>query len=113
MKLRQELEKLTGKTLTTLYREKRFDVLAVNQNHILLFIHATEKERKIRWQEIEPARELLQRQKQLTRIEIRDNFSVANPAYVAALLAELPGVTHGLAAHSPDTREIITLYYGR
>ena len=113
MNLKQEVEKLIGETLTTLYKDKRFDVLAVSPNQILLSIHATEKERKVRWQEIEPAWELLQRQKQLTRIEIRDNFTVANPAYVAALLAELPGVTHGLVAHPPDTREIITLYYGR
>lgn len=113
MNLRYEVEKLTGKTLATLYKQKRFDVLAVRSTQILLFIQATEKERKVRWQEIEPAWKLLQRQGQLTRVEIRDNFTVANPAYVAALLAALPGVSHRLVAHSPNQRKIITLYYGR
>lgn len=101
MNLRQELEKLTGKTLATLDRHKRFDVLSVTPKQIMLYIHATSKERKVRWEEIEPAWELLQREGQLTRITIRDQFSEANPAYVAALLAALPSVTHRNTPPSP------------
>ncbi len=110
MNLRHELKKLTGKTLTTLYKQKRFDVLEVNFKQILLFIQATGKERKVRWEEIEPAWKMLQRQGELTRISIRDNITVVNPAYVVALLAALPGVTHRLVAHPPNQRRIITLY---
>ena len=113
MNLRHELEKLTGKTLATLDRQKRFDVLSVMPKQIMLYIQATGKERKMHWREIEPAWELLQREGQLTRITIRDRFSEANPAYVAALLASLPGVTHRQVAHSPRGREVITLYCGR
>lgn len=113
MILRQELQKLTGKTLATLDQHKRFDVLAVSPHQILLYIQATDKERKVRWEEIEPAWERLRSQGQLTRVEIREQFSERNPAYVAALLAALPGVAHRLAAHPTNRREIITLYYGR
>lgn len=113
MNLHQEFEKLTGKTLATLDRHKRFDVLGVGPKHILLFLQSSQKERKIRWGEIEPAWALLQRQGQLTRVAIHANFSQSNPAYVAALLAALPGVYHRLAAHPPDKRQVITLYYGR
>lgn len=113
MNLRQELQKLTGKTVATLDQNKRFDVIAVKPNQILLYIQSTDKERKIQWEEIEPAWEMLQQQGQLTRVAIRDNFSERNPAYVAALLAALPGVTHRLVAHPPHHRAIITLYYGR
>ena len=113
MNLRQELEKLTGKTLATLDRQKRFEVFAVSPKHILLFIQASQKERKINWEEIEPAWALLQRQGQLTRVAIHANFAERNPAYVAALLAALPAVSHRLAAHPPNQRRIITLYYGR
>lgn len=113
MNLQQEFEKLIGKTLATLDRHKRFDVLSVGPKQILLFLHSSQKERKIRWEEIEPAWALLQRQDQLTRAAIQDNFSQRNPAYVAALLATLPGVSNRLAAHPPDKRQVITLYYGR
>jgi len=113
MNLQAELENLTGKSLTTLSRQMSFDLLAVTPTHLLLFIQSSGKERKLRWKEIESAWQMLQRESQLTRVDIRDNFSQANPAYVAALLAALPGVTHRLAAHPPDTRNIITLYYGQ
>lgn len=113
MNLRQELEKLTGETLATLDKHKHFDVLAVGSKQILLFLHSSQKKRKVRWEEIEPAWALLQREGQLTRVSIHANFSERNPAYVAALLSALPGVSHRLAAHPPNTRKIITLYYGR
>jgi len=113
MNLRQELANLNGKTLATLDRQKRFDVLAVGPKQIFLFLHSSQKERKIRWEEIEPAWALLQRQGQLTRVAINANFSPRNPAYVAALLATLPGVSHRLVTHPPDKRQVITLYYGR
>ena len=113
MNLQHELEKLSGKTLATLDRQKRFDVLSVTPKQIMLYIHATGKERKMHWQEIEPAWEWLQRQGHLTRVDIRESFSERNPAYVAALLAALPGVTHRNVAHPPGKRAIITLYLDR
>lgn len=113
MNLRHELEKLIGKTLTTLHQQRRFDVLTITPGQILLFIQATGKERKVHWEEIEPVWALLHRQGKLTRVDIHANFSERNPAYVAAFLAALPDVTHRLAAHPPNQRRIITLYYGR
>lgn len=77
MNLEQTLQHLTGKTLVTLDKHKRFDVLVVGPKQILLFLHSSQKERKVRWEEIEPAWALLQRPGQLTRVAIHANFQNA------------------------------------
>lgn len=87
-----EIKHLEGKTLRTLDRRKPFDVVGVTGNVVLVMPHETGKERPIPWESIENAYRRLVATGQLTRSDIRADFSEFNPAYVAAILAELPGV---------------------
>ena len=97
MDLAVELKKLQGKRLTTLYQKKPFEITQVSNNQIILKT-STESQRPIPLKEISRAWNHLQRHKKLTRSEVRDlGFSEFNPAYVVAILASLPGVTHSLA----------------
>jgi ATP adenylyltransferase len=85
---------LCGQTLLTLDQGQPFDVVAATEQSLIIRMHATGKERRIRRAEIEEAAKHLFSKKEITRAEIRDKYSEANPAYVAALLAALDGVQH-------------------
>jgi hypothetical protein len=94
MNIRAEIEKLEGTTLSTLDQSKPFDILEVSNQDIIIRPHETAKERKIRRNEVEDAFRRLVAIGELTRSEIREEFSNFNPAYVAAILAELPDVKY-------------------
>ena len=94
MNIWDELGKLEGKTLSTLDQRKPFDVLEVSAQGMIIRPHETDTERKIRRHEIEDAYRRLTAIGELTRSEIREEFSKFNPAYVAAILAELPNVKY-------------------
>lgn len=94
MNIWAEITKLAGRTLSTLDRDKPFDILEISDQALIIRPHETDKERKIRRIEIEDAYRRLAAIGELTRSEIRDEFSNFNPAYVAAILAELPNVNH-------------------
>jgi hypothetical protein len=94
MNIWEELEKLEGKTLSTLDQHKPFDVLDVSDREMMIRPHETNTARKIRRHEIENAYRRLAAVGELTRSEIREEFSNFNPAYVAAILAELPNVKY-------------------
>jgi hypothetical protein len=89
-----EIEKLQGKTLKTLAQNKPFDVVLVGQHTVIVRPHARGLERSIRREVIESAFSELALRGELARVEIRDRYTNFNPAYVAAILAALPGVTH-------------------
>jgi hypothetical protein len=96
MDLAVELRKLQGKRLTTLYQNKPFEITQVSTNQIILKT-STESQRPIPLKEIARAWNHLEKKKKLTRSEVRDlGYSEFNPAYVVAILASLPGVTHSL-----------------
>lgn len=97
------VENLKGKTLFTLAYKKAFEIIEINNNEVNILVHSTNKERKILKKNIDNAAKYLFSNKTITRIYIRDNFSEANPAYIAAILASLPDVTH--------KNKPITLYY--
>lgn len=85
---------LAGRTLSTLDQKKPFTITAVTVDKVIMTPHTTDIERAISRDEIDGAwLELLQRG-EITRQEIQDNHSGWNPAYVAAILAEMPGVTY-------------------
>ena len=96
MDLVVELKKLQGKRLTTLYQNKPFEIIQVSISQIILKT-STESQRPIPLKEISRAWSHLEKHKKLTRSEVRDlGYSEFNPAYVVAILASFPGVTHSL-----------------
>ena len=94
MNIWEEIKKLNGKTWKTLAHNKPFDVLDVTDHAVLICPQETRTERPISRDEIENAFGHLISAGQTTRTEIREKFSEYNPAYVAAILAELPDVEH-------------------
>ena len=96
MDLVVELKKLQGKRLSTLYQNKPFEITQVSNNQIILKT-STESQRPIPLKELTRSWNHLEKHKELTRSEVRDlRYSEFNPAYVVAILASLPGVTHSL-----------------
>jgi hypothetical protein len=89
-----EIEKLAGQTLVTLDQRKPFDIVEVTDHAVVVRPHKTGIERKIQRDNIEDAFKKLIAIGKLTRSEIREEFSNFNPAYVAAILAQLPNVKH-------------------
>jgi YgiT-type zinc finger domain-containing protein len=83
---------LVGETCPTLKHGHKFQVLKKGSNHIELMICSTGKPRRIARHEVEEAWQHLIGTGSLTRKEIMQQFSSRNPAYVAALLARMPGV---------------------
>ena len=99
-----ELKKLAGQTLHTLSRHQPFDVVSVDAYEVEIYVRSSGKKRRVPMTEIEPAWRDLRRRGELTRAEIEEHWSPRNPAYVAAMLAALPGVTY-------VSKPIIRLYY--
>jgi hypothetical protein len=96
MDLNIELKKLQGKRLTTLYQNKPFEITQVSSNQIILKT-STEPQRPIPLKEISRAWTHLEKHKQLTQSQIKNlGYSENNPAYVVAILASIPGVSHSL-----------------
>lgn len=96
MSIWNEIEKLIGQTLVTLDQHKPFDIVGVTERDMVVRPHKNEIERRISRGEIENAFKRFSSTGQLTRSDIREGFSNFNPAYVAAILAKLPGVSHSL-----------------
>jgi hypothetical protein len=94
MEIWDDLKALEGKTLSTLDQNKKFDMTSVSNEIILIHIHSTKKKRSIRSKEITSAWEKLKIERTLSRSQIEQEFAPRNPAYVVAILANLPGVRH-------------------
>jgi hypothetical protein len=90
-----QIRALEGKSLRTLDRHKPFEVVAVTEKQVALKV-STGKVRPVRREEIEGAFRGLILTGEISRSEIRKRHSQWNPAYVAAILAELDGVTYQL-----------------
>ena len=96
MNLSIELRKLQGMSLLTLDQKKPFEITKVSDEWLVLNT-STESQRTLPMKEIELAWNHLELHKELTRSEVRDlGYSNFNPAYVVAILANLPGVTHSV-----------------
>jgi hypothetical protein len=92
MDLWSEVKKLEGVTLRTLDHGKRFEVLAVTRQNVVVKLSATLKERPIQWAEIQGAYRELCALGRVTRNRIEEAHSPRNPVYVAAILAQFPDV---------------------
>ena len=91
-----EIRNLKGRTLKTLNRHKPFQVVEVTEHAITVLPLETGKERPIQRAGIENAFRHLVATGELTRAEIEKEYSPRNIAYVAAMLAEFPGVKYAL-----------------
>jgi hypothetical protein len=98
-----QIQALEGKTLHTLDRRKPFEIVMVAEKQVVLKV-STGKIRTVRRSEIEGAFCELTLRGTLSRSGIHERHSPYNPAYVAAILAELEGVTYRLRP--------IRLFYG-
>lgn len=83
---------LAGRSLATLDRRKPFTVKTVSESAVTILVGSTGRERRIARAEIEPAWVELQQHGTLTRGDVRERFAQYNPAYVAAILGQMPGV---------------------
>jgi hypothetical protein len=89
-----EVSNLNGKTLKTLDKGREFDILDISKNYLFIKIHSTGKERKIERRMIESAYRELALRGEISRADIEKRHAPRHPAYVAAILAETPGVTY-------------------
>ena len=93
MNLLAELRKLKGKTLQTLDRKSPFEIIEVTGDGVQICT-STGNERLVPWRSLEQAYAHLEKHGRLTRKQIGElGYSEYNRAYVAALLANLPGIT--------------------
>lgn len=96
MRIWEHIQELEGQELATLDQERPFIVRAVNEDSLTIYLLSSKKEREIGRSEIEGPFNDLWLEKKLTLEGIRDMHSRANSAYIAALLARVPGVKHSL-----------------
>jgi hypothetical protein len=89
-----QIDYLGGQTLKTLEQHKPFEVMEVTASDIQIYIYSTLKKHRIKRVEIEGAWQELQEEGAITSSDIKNRYSKNSPAYIAAILASLPGVTH-------------------
>lgn len=91
-----EIEKRCGQTLRTLARHRTFELVAVGPKGLEIRIARSNKARTIPRRELEAAYEALARAGRISGGEIRQMCAGYNPAYIAAVLAQMPEVTFTL-----------------
>lgn len=91
-----EIEKRCGQTLRTLARHRSFELVAVGSKGLEIRVARSGKTRTIPRKELEAAYEALARAGRISAGEIRQMCSEYNPAYIAAVLAQMPEVTFTL-----------------
>ena len=89
-----QVQRLRGKALHTLARHYPFEVLSVEDRFVLLR-PSTGKERTVGRQEIEGAFEELRERGEIDLKAIERRHSARSISYVAAILAQVAGVTAG------------------
>ncbi len=98
----QNISNLLGRELKTLRYGHPFEVSEVEQAQVILLPVVSGKPRTIKRDTLEEAFCALLDRRELTGMEIADEFSPYNSVYIAALLASLPDV----AVSSRPTRLI-------
>lgn len=89
---------MDGRELRTLAHGRPFGVVDVRGDRIVLSPAVSGKQRTIKRRTLEHAFGALIDRRELTSLEIADEFSPYNAVYVAALLAALPDVA---VSHRP------------
>jgi hypothetical protein len=87
-----KISRLDGRELKTLARGRSFEVLAVEGDQVALSPVASGKTRTIPRVTLEGAFNALLDRRELTTLEIAEEFSAYHAVYVTALLAALPDV---------------------
>jgi hypothetical protein len=90
------IKSLEEQELHTLDENKPFQIKHVRENSIEI-ITSTGEPRSVRRKEIENAWETLIEYGRITRSQIQYHFSKFNPAFIAAILAEMPGVEYQIS----------------
>ncbi len=88
------VRQLVGRTLVTLDQQRPFTITAVTADKITVMPHIHDIERSIPREAVEGAWLELVQHGELSRQDVKREYSAWNPAYVTAVLAEMPGVTH-------------------
>lgn len=101
----QEVQRLEHQTLKTLDRSNPFHIVRVTEHVVIVKPQETGIERRIQRGRLENSFRELVAIGELSRSEIEDKHSPRNPAYIAAILAEMPGVRLSLRP--------ITLHYSQ
>lgn len=91
------LEFLRGRTLTTLARKVKFDILDVDKTGIDIFVYSTKRERHISKREIEKSWEHLAATGSVSATYILNIVPSRSSAYIAALMAQLPEVSFSVS----------------
>jgi len=97
---------LDGRELRTLGRGRPFAVEAVDESGVVLSPAVSGKKRTVHRETLEEAFNALLDRRELTGVEITEEFSPFNGVYVAAMLAALPDV-------APCIRPIRLIFVGR
>ena len=103
MDLWNEIKNLEGKIIRTLLQQKPFEVVEVRDKAVIIKPFVRGIKRRVPRKEIEGAYRELISLGQISRSQFKALHSTWNLAFVAAMLAELPHVTH--------TIRPIILYY--
>lgn len=90
----QQVKAMLGRQFHTLDQAQPFQVVHVGDRSLKILVGRTDHPRTIRREEIEESWQHLSSLRELSRSEIQAHYSPLNPAYVAAILAALPGVAH-------------------
>lgn len=89
MKFWSDLSKLSGTTLKTLGHGNAFDVVEINESHVVVRPHATRCDRSISRNDFQNVFDEICLRGSINLIGIRA-FSEMHPVCVAAMIAELP-----------------------
>ena len=89
----EKLVWLKGNTYSTLAQNKKFTILDVNPNAIIIRVHSTGRERRINRNELESAWRILVTKGIITSVEIL-NLPSRNSAFISSIFAQLGGVTY-------------------
>ena len=87
------IQNLTGRTLKTLDRGNAFDIVSVGSATATVRPLASGIDRTIEREAFEQAFTELRTRGELSRTDIQKKYSSFNPAYVASMLAQVPGVS--------------------
>ncbi|MBE9507113.1 MAG: hypothetical protein IMY86_03615, partial [Chloroflexi bacterium] len=89
-----EITRLAGRGIRTLGKGAVFDVLDVDDKAVRIKIASTGRDGAIYRRELESMWSVLTQQGELPQTVMRNQYSQFKAAYITAILATLPGVTH-------------------
>jgi hypothetical protein len=87
-----KISRLDGRELKTLARGRSFEILAVQEDQVALSPVASGKMRTIQRETLEGVFNALLNRREMTTLEIAEEFSPYQAVYVTALLAALPDI---------------------